>query len=107
MWNMAGIAFLLATALSAHSHEVHHDATIDIKDFRPQAAFSASAKDLTWLEKYGPQIDQPFSGPLSFSHLPYARCLENDDMDFDIAILGMPFDTGVRVLCSLDQIWVF
>ncbi|KAK7058509.1 hypothetical protein VNI00_002143 [Paramarasmius palmivorus] len=53
------------------------------------------ADDPTWLEKYGPQIDQPFSGPLSFSHLPYSRCLETEDVEFDIALLGMPFDTGV------------
>jgi len=51
--------------------------------------------DKTWLEKYGPQIDFPFSGPLSFSHLPYFRCLENEHESFDIAILGMPFDTAV------------
>jgi agmatinase len=48
----------------------------------------------TWLSKYGPQIDQPFSGPLSFSHLPYSRCLEDESAQFDIAVLGMPFDTG-------------
>jgi len=49
----------------------------------------------TWRSKYGSQHDQPFSGPLSFAHLPYARCLENEAASFDIAILGMPFDTGV------------
>ncbi|KAJ6611482.1 arginase family-domain-containing protein [Mycena sp. CBHHK59/15] len=49
----------------------------------------------TWLEKYGKQIDQPFSGPLAFSHLPYTRCLEEEAETFDIAILGLPFDTGV------------
>jgi agmatinase len=49
----------------------------------------------TWLEKYGPQIDQTFSGPLSFSHLQYVRCLQEESTDFDIAILGLPFDTGV------------
>lgn len=49
----------------------------------------------SWLEKYGKQIDQPFSGPLSFSHLPYARCLEDESANFDIALLGMPFDTAV------------
>ncbi|KAI6047836.1 arginase family-domain-containing protein [Pisolithus marmoratus] len=48
----------------------------------------------TWLAKYGKQVDQPFSGPLAFSHLAYARCLEDESVDFDIAILGMPFDTG-------------
>lgn len=49
----------------------------------------------TWVEKYGPQIDLTFSGPLSFSHLPYVRCLQEESTDFDIAILGLPFDTGV------------
>ncbi|KAJ3557113.1 hypothetical protein NM688_g1647 [Phlebia brevispora] len=48
-----------------------------------------------WLKKYGPQIDQPFSGPLSFSHLTYSRCLEDASATFDIAVLGMPFDTAV------------
>lgn len=49
----------------------------------------------TWVEKYGPQIDQTFSGPLSFSHLPYVRCLQEEGTDFEIALLGLPFDTGV------------
>ncbi|KAL0570842.1 hypothetical protein V5O48_011114 [Marasmius crinis-equi] len=53
------------------------------------------AEEPSWLEKYGPQIDHPFSGPLSFSHIPYARCLEDETAQFDIAVLGMPFDTGV------------
>lgn len=48
----------------------------------------------TWLSKYGKQIDQPFSGPLAFSHAEYVRCLEDESAAFDIAILGMPFDTG-------------
>ncbi|KAF9024127.1 Arginase/deacetylase [Hymenopellis radicata] len=84
---------LLASVLCVYSHGEHAD--VDLRDFVAQALLSDHAKDLTWLEKYGPQIDQPFSGPLSFSHLPYARCLEDDNIDFDIAILGMPFDTGV------------
>jgi len=50
-----------------------------------------------WTKKYGKQIDQTFSGPLSFSHLYYTRCLDdvNHASPFDIAILGMPFDTAV------------
>lgn len=36
----------------------------------------------------------PFSGVLSFSHLPYALCLEDNSTPFDIAILGLPFDTA-------------
>ncbi|KAG6846112.1 hypothetical protein H0H87_006476 [Tephrocybe sp. NHM501043] len=49
----------------------------------------------TWRSKYGLQIDQPFSGPLSFAHLPYSRCLEDETASFDIALLGLPFDTAV------------
>ena len=49
-----------------------------------------------WTAKYGKQSDQPFSGPLSFSHTTYARCLEDTaaETKFDVAILGMPFDTA-------------
>ncbi len=53
------------------------------------------AQSNEWLRKYGLQIDQSYSGPLSFSHLPYSRCLEDSSAQFDIALLGMPFDTGV------------
>lgn len=53
-----------------------------------------SEETVTWLSKYGKQFDQPFSGPLAFSHAEYARCLEDESAAFDIAILGMPFDTG-------------
>ncbi|KAF8665483.1 hypothetical protein AX16_000499 [Volvariella volvacea WC 439] len=49
----------------------------------------------TWKEKYGDQIDLTFTGPLSFSHLPYKRCLEEESEVYDIALLGIPFDTGV------------
>ncbi|KZP03877.1 Arginase/deacetylase [Athelia psychrophila] len=53
------------------------------------------APEETWLSKYGKPIDMPFSGPLSFSHLPYSVCLEDESARFDIAILGFPFDTAV------------
>ncbi|KAJ6541802.1 Arginase/deacetylase [Mycena capillaripes] len=72
----------------AYGHGNHH-----ASDQFPLTEVEAAPQ--TWLEKYGKQIDQPFSGPLAFSHLPYTRCLENEEEQFDIAILGMPFDTGV------------
>lgn len=56
---------------------------------------NSNLEETTWLEKYGKQIDQTFSGPLSFSHLPYSKCLEEPTVEFDIALLGMPFDTAV------------
>jgi len=60
-----------------------------------QVQSSPLVKGPTWAEKYGTQFDQNFSGPLSFSHLPYFRCLENEAAEFDLAILGLPFDTAV------------
>lgn len=68
---------------------------VQAQDQIPIVQTSQGPQDVTWLEKYGKQIDQPFSGPLAFSHLPYTRCLEDEEAQFDIAILGMPFDTGV------------
>ncbi|KAJ7608809.1 arginase family-domain-containing protein [Roridomyces roridus] len=59
------------------------------------AQFPLTEPETTWLQKYGKQIDLSYTGPLSFSHLPYARCLEDETQVFDIAILGMPFDTTV------------
>ena len=59
-----------------------------------QETFHVDKSQGTWLSKYGKQVDQPFSGPLAFSHLNYTRCLEDESVDFDIAVLGIPFDAG-------------
>ncbi|KAI0295015.1 Arginase/deacetylase [Russula brevipes] len=62
-------------------------------DDAPREGFKSSE---TWKEKYGAQPDLVFTGPLAFSHLPYFRCLEDAAAPaFDIALLGMPFDTAV------------
>ncbi|KAJ7201374.1 Arginase/deacetylase [Mycena pura] len=83
---------LAATLHAAHARTAHHQDGASPGQF---PLTEAVASPQTWLEKYGKQIDQPFSGPLAFSHLPYTRCLEDENEVFDIAILGMPFDTGV------------
>lgn len=41
--------------------------------------------------EYGPL----FAGIVSFAHLPVIDCVKPNDNDFDIAIVGAPFDTGV------------
>ena len=64
-----------------------------IANAHTQAIHSDSQK--SWSEKYGSQGDLAFTGPLAFSHLPYHRCLEDGSPLFDIAVLGMPFDTAV------------
>jgi hypothetical protein len=71
-----------------------HDAYDAQQPLNDQDALLRVSKE-PWLDKYGGQIDQPFSGPLSFAHLPYARCIEEAGRSFDIAILGLPFDTAV------------
>ncbi|KAJ6557842.1 hypothetical protein B0H19DRAFT_1148732 [Mycena capillaripes] len=53
----------------------------------------ADVESEEWYNKYGDQHDLGYTGPLSFNHLPYAKCLEDASHAFDIAILGFPFDT--------------
>lgn len=38
--------------------------------------------------------DWPFQGVNTFAHLDYEKCLLNRDLDFDIGIIGVPFDTA-------------
>jgi agmatinase len=85
-----GLILLCLTRLSIAVERIHHQTTVT-----GYGDSEKVAQTKTWLEKYGKQIDRPFSGPLAFSHLTYTRCLEDDGVDFDIAILGMPFDTSV------------
>ncbi|KAH8099281.1 arginase deacetylase [Cristinia sonorae] len=73
----------------------HHEMHAGGYGGHEQQPLSHDHDQTEWVQKYGAQIDQTFSGPLSFSHLPYHKCLEDTAVDFDIAVLGMPFDTGV------------
>ncbi|KAJ5723554.1 agmatinase 1 [Penicillium malachiteum] len=41
-----------------------------------------------------PQADSVFSGISTFGRLPYSPCLATNDVQYDIAFLGAPFDTG-------------
>jgi agmatinase len=87
-----GALFLGANAHHPHPSELHQQSSFGHEE--GQRVLSTLSGP-TWAEKYGTQFDQSFSGPLSFSHLPYFRCLENEAADFDIAVLGLPFDTAV------------
>ncbi|KAI6089713.1 arginase family-domain-containing protein [Hypoxylon rubiginosum] len=42
----------------------------------------------------GTQADSVFSGISTFGRLPYMPCLAHRDIQFDIAFIGAPFDTG-------------
>ncbi|KAM5531716.1 hypothetical protein V8D89_014636 [Ganoderma adspersum] len=94
VWTLVGVAIFFSNLPLARLHRegYHHDhVQVPLEDF----AQPSSAGSQTWLEKYGKQVDQVFSGPLSFSHLPYSRCLEDESAQFDVALIGMPFDTAV------------
>ncbi|KZT02498.1 Arginase/deacetylase [Laetiporus sulphureus 93-53] len=84
---------LAVLALSVCGHE--HERQIPLEQFASTVDGYDYADADAWLKKYGKQIDQGFSGPLAFAHLPYSRCLEDTATEFDIALLGMPFDTAV------------
>jgi len=87
-----GAFFLVAKA--HHADASKHSQQSPFAQEKVQQVHS-TLSDPTWAEKYGTQFDQSFSGPLSFSHLPYFRCLENEAASFDIAVIGLPFDTAV------------
>ncbi|KAK8085723.1 agmatinase 1 [Apiospora hydei] len=42
----------------------------------------------------GKQADSVFSGISTFGRLPYYPCLGQNDVEYDIAFIGAPFDTG-------------
>ncbi|KAJ7043639.1 Arginase/deacetylase [Mycena alexandri] len=79
------LAFLALT-LCAHAQD-------DLYQQQPVGKEIVDVEHEPWTSKYGPQSDSTYSGPLSFSHLPYTRCLDDGTARFDIGILGMPFDT--------------
>lgn len=70
--------------ISAHSHGSQNA----LADHEP-----VDISQEPWTEKYGAQVDTQYSGFLSFSHLAYAKCLEDASQAFDIAVIGFPFDT--------------
>ena len=88
------LAILGAFSLVAKAHHADASKHSQQSPFAKEKVHSTLSGP-TWAEKYGTQFDQSFSGPLSFSHLPYFRCLENEAASFDIAIIGLPFDTAV------------
>jgi agmatinase len=84
------ILLALTTCRRANAHEHHR------RDELYQQPLGVDVVDVAvepWTSKYGAQIDLGYSGPLTFSHLPYTRCLDDGTARFDIALIGMPFDT--------------
>ncbi|KAJ6591562.1 Arginase/deacetylase [Mycena vulgaris] len=78
---------LALVRVNAHAHhqgdELQQPMGIDVVDVATEP----------WTSQFGAQVDLGYTGPLSFSHLPYSRCLDDGAARFDIGLLGMPFDT--------------
>lgn len=83
---MLSLAVLAALASSVLARGVVPD-----DNQLPFAAVGDSSKPLLedlWGEAW------PFQGASSFAHLPYHLCLVEPNTTFDIAIVGVPFDTA-------------
>ncbi|KAK6443260.1 hypothetical protein LTR95_000085 [Oleoguttula sp. CCFEE 5521] len=59
------------------------------KSQEPFVGWTKEDLDAKWGTDWG------FSGISTFAHLPHTRCLQHPDEEYDIAILGAPFDTAV------------
>ncbi|KAF2018596.1 Arginase/deacetylase [Aaosphaeria arxii CBS 175.79] len=81
-WTASLSWVLLPHLVLSHSH--HHG--------EGQEPFSQERLD-ELDRKWG--TDWGFSGVSTFAHLPHIRCLTHPQTDYDIGILGAPFDTAV------------
>ena len=86
---LVAILPLLLPFASAHSHHDHDQQA-------PQGANTNGKLDPEdpWAA-YAEIPDLNYSGLTTFAHLPGARCLIDPSASFDIAMLGIPFDTAV------------
>ncbi|RDA84265.1 hypothetical protein CP532_1983 [Ophiocordyceps camponoti-leonardi (nom. inval.)] len=82
MKSAAALAGLVAASACA-AHGTHDD---DGGAWSKEALAELEAK---WGYEWG------FSGIGSFAHLDHVKCLTDPSVDFDIAIIGVPFDTAV------------
>ncbi|PSN73118.1 Arginase/deacetylase [Corynespora cassiicola Philippines] len=79
-WQATSLLALLPTALAHGAHHGHEE------------RFSQERLD-ELDRKWG--TDWGFSGVSTFAHLPHIRCLTHPETEYDIGIIGAPFDTAV------------
>jgi len=56
---------------------------------RSASIYSKEELEIKWNTDFG------FSGISTFAHLPYKKCLVDPEVEYDIAVVGAPFDTSV------------
>ncbi|KAI2627363.1 Arginase/deacetylase [Hypomontagnella submonticulosa] len=84
---MLAILFILGCVANVVAHVAHND----------QKVLSGPHQAL-WYNVLpgdgGTQADSVFSGISTFGRLPYQPCLSYEDITYDLAFIGAPFDTG-------------
>lgn len=78
---------LCALSSFAIAHADHHHEEEQVQE--PFIGWTREDLDAKWGTDWG------FSGISTFAHLEHKRCLQFPDTEYDIAILGVPFDTAV------------
>lgn len=86
---LSRLLFSLATANVVLAHGSHGHEAQEV-----ESAHIETSGD-PWLTEFGPTPDLSFSGVNTFAHLPHAKCLIEPEKAFDIAVLGVPFDSAV------------
>lgn len=61
---------------------------------QPQSSFQKTKNNEPSLEDLWGSL-WPYQGIQTFAHLEHNQCLLNKSQDFDIAVIGVPFDTAV------------
>lgn len=87
-----------AQSASPGLYEDHHGASphsIEGHSPIPLVEFPSNDRADPWTAKYGGTPDLAYTGINTYAHLPTAKCLEQIDETFDVAILGIPYDLTV------------
>ena len=79
------LSFLISLAYAICGVRAHYELA---DGFVVSSTNQSSLLDEIWGEAW------PFQGINTFAHLPHEVCLTNRDLDYDIALIGVPFDTA-------------
>ncbi|KAF2722556.1 Arginase/deacetylase [Polychaeton citri CBS 116435] len=86
MRSLHALLTLLAYFQLTTGHEHHEEEAAAPESF---VGWTQDDLDAKWGTDWG------FSGISTFAHMPHVRCLQHPEKEYDIAILGAPFDTAV------------
>jgi hypothetical protein len=86
-YSIVSIALASLCLLKADAHQVAYQQNSEADPFAVN-----SKRPLLDKDSYVPS----FAGISTFAHLPYVQCWEEDVADdYDIAVMGVPYDIGV------------